>query len=118
MTYEQFENLINTYEKIYNDFSELYSIGFNLLEGKYAIEEPVGKLVDIALESNFSEEGVSWVEWYMLENEFGKKDWSKLKSLNNEPSPSDKYGARDQDGNPICYDIKSLWEEIQQYKLK
>ena len=49
MTYKQFENLINTYEKIYNDFSELYSIGFNLLEGKYAIEEPVGKLVDIAL---------------------------------------------------------------------
>jgi hypothetical protein len=54
----------------------------------------------------------------MFESDFGKKDWSKLRSLNNKPSPNDKYGARDQDGNPICYDIKSLWEEIQQYKLK
>jgi hypothetical protein len=118
MTYEQFEKLITNCEKLHNDFSELYSMGFNFLEGKYTLEDYFDHIVDVALSSNYNEEGVDWINWFMFESDFGKKDWSKSKSLNNEPSSNDKYGARDKDGNPICYDIKSLWEEIQQYKLK
>jgi hypothetical protein len=118
MNYEQFEKLITNCEKLHNDFSELFSMGFDFLEGKYTLETYFDHIVDVALSSNYNEEGVDWVIWFMYESDFGKKDWGKLRSLSSDSFTGDEYGARDKDGNPICYDIKSLWEYIQQYKLK
>jgi hypothetical protein len=65
--------------------------------------------------------GMEWINWFMFENDFGKKDWSELirKATDDEPvKKDDGYGAHDENGKPICYDIKSLWEYIQQFKIK
>jgi hypothetical protein len=121
MNYEEFEKLIINTEKLHKEFSELYSMGFDFLEGKYPLETYFDTIIDIALSSNFDEEGVDWINWYMFENDFGKKDWSELirKSTDDEPvKKDDGYGAHDENGKPICYDIKSLWEHVQQFKIK
>ena len=74
MIYEQFEKLINNSEKLHKEFSELYSMGFDFLEGKYPLEIYFDNIVDITLSSNFNEEGVDWINWFMIENDFGKKN--------------------------------------------
>jgi hypothetical protein len=117
MTYEQFHSLILEYQKLQNDFSTLYKMGFDFLEGQFKLEEAIGRILDVTLKSNFTEEGEDWINWFMFENDFGEKDWSKLRRMDNSED-ADTYGARDENGNPICFDIESTWEYVKQYLKK
>ena len=57
-------------------------------------------VINILLEIYYGKEGADWIGWYLWER--------------------DPLGSIDQatdDGKPICYDIKSLWEEVEQCKL-
>jgi hypothetical protein len=58
-------------------------------------------VINILLEVYYGKEGTDWIYWYLWER--------------------DKDGSLDQattnDGKPICYDIKSLWEEVEQCRL-
>ena len=121
MTYEEFSKLLDKYKEINEDISELYDIGVNILDGKYSISDKICNMFDIIIESNFNEYGVDWINWFICENDYGKKDWSLYKTIDSENKIVDKgdkskYGAFDADGTPICYDYESLWSYIQQYK--
>lgn len=121
MTYEEFLGVLMPYKKLNEDFSELYQMGFDFLEGKYKLEESASKIVDGFLNSHFTEEGIDWINWFMFENEWGTKDWSRLPVLDKdgnliiEADPMEAYGAKDENGNPICFSFESTYEFVKQY---
>ena len=58
-------------------------------------------VINILLEVYYGKDGADWINWYLWER--------------------DPLGTIDQattnDGKPICYDVKSLWEEVEQCRL-
>jgi len=124
MEYEDFLGILMPYKKLTEDFRELYSMGFDFLEGKFKLEENTSKMLDAVLNSHFNEEGVNWIHWFIYENEWGEKDWSKLPVYDPETGklidadPMKAYGAKDKDGNPICYSFESTWECVKKHLKK
>jgi hypothetical protein len=121
MEYSDFLEELMIYKKINEELSELHEIGFDFYEGKYKISDKIEKMFLIFLRTHFTEEGVDWIVWFVFENEYGQKDWSKIKSFKFENGKSvendlnSKYGARDENGNPICYSFESTWEYVKKY---
>tara|TARA_R110000868_G_scaffold265282_6_gene524105 strand:+ start:177 stop:569 length:393 start_codon:yes stop_codon:yes gene_type:complete len=123
MKYEDFLGILMPYKKLEEDFTELYSMGFDFLEGKFKLEENASRMLDAALNSNFDEKGVEWIHWFMYENDWGTKDWSKIKTFDSQGEVIDKdlmkaYGATDKDGNPICHSFESTWEVVKEHLKK
>jgi len=123
MEYEDFLGILMPYKKLMEDFSELYSMGFNFMDGKYELENNVAKIFDAALNSHFTEEGVDWINWFVYENDWGEKDWSIYKVFNSQGEltdrdPMEAYGAKDENGNPICYSFESTWELVKNHLKK
>ena len=59
----------------------------------------------------------------MYENDWGTKDWSKIKTFDSQGEVIDKdlmkaYGATDKDGNPICHSFESTWEVVKEHLKK
>ena len=125
MKLDHFEKILNEYRKSQNTLSELHSIGFDLFEGKYKLDGSIYELFMASLDSHYTEVGVDWVTWFIFENDWGEKEWNHIPLYKrNEDgvmlmdTETVRHGATDEDGNPICYDIKSLWEFIEKdYKL-
>jgi hypothetical protein len=124
MEYKIFLEAVTEYRKGLNMISDLYSIGFDLMEGQYKISEILDSQFKCFIKSHYDEEGVDWVSWFIFENEFGEKDWSKYKTLNRSKDDifrsisggkEEKFGARDAEGNPIFYSIESTWEYLEKY---
>ena len=120
MKYGDFLNLLMTYKKLREDFGELYEMGFDFMEGRYLLEGNVSKLFDSTLNLSFTEKGVDWINWFIYENDWGTTDWSSMKVLDaqgklTDRDPMDSYGARDEDGNPICYSFESTWDVVKNH---
>lgn len=54
-------------------------------------------IINILLNTYYGKEGKEWIDWYLYDRD-----------------PMDKKSATDKNGNPICYDEKSLWKEVEQ----
>lgn len=121
MTYEEFLSILMSYKKLNEDFTELYQMGFDFLEGKYKLEEGVSRMLDSILSSHYTEEGVDWINWFMFESDWGTRDWSRLPvydtsgKLIHEADPMKAYGAKDENDNPICFSFESTYEYTKQY---
>jgi hypothetical protein len=122
MTYEEFLKILMSFKKINEDISELYDIGFDFLEGKYRMSDNVSIMFEAVLESYFTDEGIDWINWFIYENDWGTKDWSKLPTFDGvtgkiilEEDPVKAYGAKDENGNPICFSFESTYEYVKQY---
>lgn len=126
MKLEHFEKIINEYRKGNNIITELYDIGFDLLEGKYKLSDSIYHLFISSLETHYTDDGIDWINWFIFENDWGESDRGKLPVYK-----KNEYGvmeldlnhnghaASDENGNPICYDIPSLWEYIEkEHKIK
>ena len=119
MKLEEFEKIVKNYREGSDMVSELYSIGFDLFEGKYKLSDAIYSLFISSLESHYTSGGIDWVTWFIFENEWGKKEWSKVPSYNEDSgivkdvSNDNIYGATDENGSPICYDIPSLWRYLE-----
>ena len=110
MTYEVFLRLIMTYKKSEENCREWYKFGIDIHEGKYPISTYLYGLMKAGYETTYTKEGINWIDWFIFENEYGQKDWSKGKTF------EDKGDA---DGNPIAYSYESLYELLEKdYKLK
>ena len=53
------------------------------------------------VENKDKEQAIDWINWFVYETNYGQKDMQ----------------GRDENGNPICYDVKSLYEYIEQYRI-
>lgn len=109
MKYKDFLTLIMTNKKLGEDLSELHDIGFDFFEGKYQIMGHIERIVNTAFGTHYDEDGVEWINWFMYESDYGQKDWSKY----DDSESKSIYGARDKDGNPICYSYETLWEYVE-----
>lgn len=123
MKYKDFLGILMPYKKLTEDFTELYSMGFDFMEGKFKLEENASRMLDAALNSHFDEAGIDWIHWFMYENDWGTKDWSVYKVYTSEGEvterdPMEAYGARDKDGNPICHSFESTWEVVKEHLKK
>ena len=121
MEYKDFLGILMPYRELMKDFDKLYSMGFNFFDGKYKLEENVGRMLDATLDSHFTEEGIDWIHWFIYENKWGEKDWSKIPVWDKETGklierdPVEAYGAKDENGKPICYSLESTWELVKNH---
>jgi len=100
MKFKEFKKIIESYKQTVNQLDELYKLGFDFLENeKFPIWAGLDNLLQLTFESHYDEKAVDWINWFIYENEYGKKGLS----------------ANDDDIS-ICYDLKSLHTYIKQYK--
>lgn len=96
MNFKEFKTLIETLEKTREKYSALYDLGIDTL----TYDEDYQKAITILMGSVFNEEGKDWIDWYLYER-IGF-DGRILE-------------AWDENENPICYNIESLWETVKPY---
>lgn len=102
MEYKDFKKIINTHKSGMSMISELYDLGFDLMEGKFQLTEIIDKQFDTILSLVYTDAGIDWVTWFIYESNYGTKTG---------------ITATD-DGEPICYSLKSLWEYIEKNHKK
>lgn len=93
MNYEKFKSIIEELELVRERSHSIYQLGINLMD----YEELYHNIITNLLNSVFDKEGKDWIDWYLYER-IGFTNKVNL--------------ATDKDGNEICYDIPSLWEEV------
>jgi hypothetical protein len=96
MNEEKFKSIIEITEKINKNCSSLHSLGVDLMD----YNDSYHKIIRLLMSSIFKEEGMDWIDWYLYER-------PSFKGTDNH--------AWDENGNPICYDIPSLWETVKEY---
>jgi hypothetical protein len=97
MEYSEFKKVLQEYRDTNKDISDLYDIGVNILDGKYAIGESYYTLFKSLIESHYGELGFDWVEWFIFESKYGE----------------DKTMNATDNGKRICYSTKSLWKFLE-----
>ena len=98
MTLEKFTELINTLQTESDIISDLYKNKVDLIE----FVDPYHSIITLLITEIYGEEGHDWFSWFCYENDFGKK----------------KMEAWDENENPICYDVESLWRFLEEIKEK
>ena len=97
MKLEVFTEILNKLKKQSDKEHALYQLDVDLIN----FSDDYTSVINILLEIYYGKEGADWIAWYLWER--------------------DPNGASDQattsDGKPICYDVKSLWEEVEQCRL-
>lgn len=123
ISYEQFLKIILTFKKINNDFNELYDMGFDFNNGKYRLEHSVEMLLDNILDICFNDLEKEVIYWFILDNEYGQKDWSKSDTYYKiekdslhihyfDSKTKIKYGLYDENGNMICTSTEDLYKFV------
>ena len=93
MNYEKFKQIIENLEKIRERSYSIHQLGINLMDYDEIYQNTITTLIN----SLFDEKGKDWIDWYLYE----RIGFTTKVNL-----------ANDKDGNEICYDIPSLWEEV------
>ena len=94
MDYKNFKNIIENLEKTRERSHSVYILGIDLTN----YEELYHNTITIFLDSIFNTEGKDWIDWYLYE----RVGFTNKVNL-----------ATDKDGKEICYDIPSLWQEVE-----
>ena len=97
MKLEVFTEILNKLRKQSDKEHALYQLDVDVIN----FSDNYTSIINILLEVYYGKEGADWISWYMWER--------------------DPVGTIDQattnDGKPICFDVKSLWEEVEQCRL-
>ena len=118
MTYYNFLKVIMALQKEDRTIQKLYDNGVDLIN----FVNPYHEIINNLIKEIYGEIGYEWFSWYCYESEFGQKDWSTEPLYKkNEDGTMEKikdkgevrFGAYDNDGNPICYSHESLREYLE-----
>jgi hypothetical protein len=96
MIYEQFKELIESLQKAHERSHTFYQLGVDLIN----YNELYQKTNEILFKSVFDEDGLGWIDWYLYE----RIGFSR-----------DVLTATSENGEPICYDIPSLWKVVKEH---
>jgi hypothetical protein len=99
MNYKNFKSIIENLEKMRERSHSIYILGIDLTNH----EELYHNTITILLDSIFDKEARGWIDWYLYE----RNGFTNKINL-----------ANDKDGNEICYDIPSLWNEVKNNLLR
>jgi hypothetical protein len=98
MKLEVFTEILNRLRKQSDKYDILYELDIDLIN----FSDDHASVINILLEVYYGKDGADWISWYLWER--------------------DPLGTIDQastnDGLPICYDVQSLWEEVEQCRLE
>lgn len=100
MTLAEFSVIVRTLKKQHEVQQKLYRLRVDLI----TFVDPYECVITTLFTEIYGLEGYDWFSWFCYENNFGE-DMSK-----------EKPRAWDKDEKPICYDVKSLWEYLEQLK--
>jgi hypothetical protein len=97
MNLNTFTTLIEGLEKRQEQKSRAYDLGIDMLnyDDDYNIDVERPLLLEL-----FSKEGLDWIDWYLYE---------RISCC------GETLEAFDKDGEPICFDIPSLYDTIKEY---
>jgi hypothetical protein len=118
MTYERFLKILLSLQKEDRTIKTLYDNGVDLID----FVDPYHTIINELVKEIYGEEGYGWFSWYCYESEFGQKDWSTSPLYKeNEDGKVElikekgevRFGAYNEQGNPICYSHESLWEYLE-----
>ncbi len=97
MKLEVFTEILNRLKKQSDKEHALYVLDIDTIN----FSDNYASVINILLDVYYGKDGADWISWYLWER--------------------DPVGTIDQattnDGKPICYDVKSLWEEVEQCRL-
>jgi len=96
MKLEVFTEILNRLRKQSDKEHALYVLDIDTIN----FSDNYTSVINILLEIYYGKDGADWISWYLYER--------------------DPLGTIDQatnDGLPICYDIQSLWEEVERCRL-
>jgi len=97
MKLEVFTEILNKLRKQSDKEHALYVLDIDTIN----FSDNYTSVINILLEVYYGKDGADWISWYLWERDpLGKIDQ-----------------ASTNDGKPICYDVKSLWEEVEQCRL-
>jgi hypothetical protein len=99
MTLDVFTKMIDGINERDAKIHELYKLGVDLINLDEEYHRDVTQ--PLFLEA-FGEKGWDWISWFIYERPSFRKDRD--------------HHATDENGNPICYDIPSLFEYIKNLK--
>ena len=116
MEYDDFLKVITTLKEERDKFEKINDLKIGLID----FVDPYHVVIDILMRNIYGEEAFDWFGWFCYENDFGNKDWSNVKfRMDKDGEVTDIsddeviHPASDKDGNPICYDFRSLWEYME-----
>lgn len=118
MTYERFLKITIGLQRESRKLCELHKLGIDM----YDYVDPYHTIINELIREVYGDEGHDWWSWFCWENDFGQKDWSTAESYRmKDDGTSEKahekgeprFGAHDENGNPICYSFESTWEFLE-----
>jgi len=117
MEYSQFAEIILRLKKHSENVDKAYKLKIDLID----FNDDLNRIIDILIKEIYGEEGYDWFTWFCYENDFGEKDWSGLpcysmvdgKMIKIHEVGEVRFGAHDENGNPICHSIESTWEYLE-----
>jgi hypothetical protein len=124
MTYENFLRVILQQQKCDKVVGEAYKLNIDLMD----FVDPYHHIISTLITEIYGEEGYEWYSWFCYESEYGQRDWSsspcyekndkgEMELIHDEGEV--RFGAYDEDKNPICYSHESLWEYLEKnHRLK
>jgi|694.fasta_scaffold12974_17 hypothetical protein len=96
MKLESFEFLITSLISNSKNDHSFYELGLDISN----ITDPYHQIITHLLRVYYGETGEDWISWYLWERKEGDEDQ-----------------AWDENKNPICYDIPSLWKHIEELRV-
>lgn len=118
MTYKRFLQVILSLQKEDRVTQILYDNGMDVIN----FVDPYHKIISELIKEIYGDEGYDWFSWFCNENEYGQKDWSTVPSYRTKEDGTHelvhekgevRFGAYDEEGNPICYSHETLWEYLE-----
>jgi hypothetical protein len=122
MNYASFLKILLLLQKQDLIIDTLYKNKVDLLD----FVDPYHAIISELIEAIYGEDGYNWWSWYCYESDFGTKDWSKQATYTTNDKGEKvklheagefRYGATDENRNPICYSHESLWEYLENIRL-
>jgi hypothetical protein len=94
MKFSIFENIMVTLRKSNQQSHDLNSLGIDVTQ----VTDPLHQVISHLLGSHYGQEGLDWIDWFMYDKEFGKREDIK---------------AYDKEKNEICKNLYELWEIVE-----
>ena len=119
MTYGNFLKVILHQQKMDIQVDKAYELKIDLID----FVDGYNQITSTLIKEIYGEDGYEWYSWFCYESDYGTKDWSnkpsyktdKDKKIVSEFEAGEfRYGAYDENDNPICYSFESLWEYLEQ----
>lgn len=99
MKLEVFERIMSTLHAQQEKSFALCKVGIDLMN----YEDGWNETISLLIRAYYGEQGADWIDWYLYERA----------TIDGE----DRHKAWDEDGNPICYDIPSLWKCVEECRV-